>query len=55
MRPPVSFGTVGGRSSDHPHVHPSTLTGIPQRLTTHGLLHRIDDPRDRRRGPFLGV
>jgi DNA-binding MarR family transcriptional regulator len=31
------------------HVHPSTLTGILQRLTTQRLLHRTDDPRDRRR------
>jgi DNA-binding MarR family transcriptional regulator len=31
------------------HVHPSTLTGVLQRLTSQRLLHRIDDPRDRRR------
>jgi DNA-binding MarR family transcriptional regulator len=31
------------------HVHPSTLTGILQRLITQRLLHRTDDPRDRRR------
>jgi DNA-binding MarR family transcriptional regulator len=31
------------------HVHPSTLTGILQRLVTQGLLARADDPRDRRR------
>jgi DNA-binding MarR family transcriptional regulator len=31
------------------HVHPSTLTGVIQRLVTQGLLARADDPRDRRR------
>jgi DNA-binding MarR family transcriptional regulator len=31
------------------HVHPSTLTGVLQRLTSQKLLSRIDDPRDRRR------
>ena len=31
------------------HIHPSTLTGILQRLVAQGLLQRIDDPRDRRR------
>lgn len=31
------------------HVHPSTLTGVLQRLTAHGLLRRSDNPRDRRR------
>ena len=31
------------------HVHPSTLTGVIQRLVTQGLLVRADDPRDRRR------
>jgi DNA-binding MarR family transcriptional regulator len=31
------------------HVHPSTVTGVIQRLVTHGLLVRADDPRDRRR------
>jgi DNA-binding MarR family transcriptional regulator len=31
------------------HVHPSTLTGILQRLISQKLLHREDDPRDRRR------
>ncbi len=31
------------------HVHPSTLTGVIQRLVTQGLLVRTDDPRDRRR------
>jgi DNA-binding MarR family transcriptional regulator len=31
------------------HVHPSTLTGVLQRLAAQHLLRRIDDPRDRRR------
>ena len=31
------------------HVHPSTLTGVIQRLVTQQLLERTDDPRDRRR------
>jgi DNA-binding MarR family transcriptional regulator len=30
-------------------VHPSTLTGVLQRLTTQRLLRRVDDPLDRRR------
>jgi DNA-binding MarR family transcriptional regulator len=31
------------------HVHPSTLTGVLQRLTAQRLLRRVEDPRDRRR------
>jgi MarR family transcriptional regulator, organic hydroperoxide resistance regulator len=31
------------------HVHPSTLTGILQRLVAQRLLARLEDPRDRRR------
>jgi DNA-binding MarR family transcriptional regulator len=31
------------------HVHPSTLTGVLQRLVAQRLLRRLDDPRDRRR------
>jgi MarR family transcriptional regulator, organic hydroperoxide resistance regulator len=31
------------------HVHPSTLTGVLQRLVGQRLLRRINDPRDRRR------
>lgn len=31
------------------HVHPSTLTGILQRLVARGLLRRLTDPSDARR------
>jgi DNA-binding MarR family transcriptional regulator len=31
------------------HVHPSTLSGVIQRLVAQQLLVRADDPRDRRR------
>jgi DNA-binding MarR family transcriptional regulator len=31
------------------HIHPSTLTGVLQRLVAQDLLQRVDDPRDRRR------
>jgi MarR family transcriptional regulator, organic hydroperoxide resistance regulator len=31
------------------HVHPSTLTGVLQRLVAQNLLRRVDDARDRRR------
>jgi DNA-binding MarR family transcriptional regulator len=31
------------------HVHPSTLTGVLQRLVAQGWLVRVEDPRDRRR------
>lgn len=31
------------------HIHPSTLTGVLQRLAAHRLLERSDDPADRRR------
>jgi MarR family transcriptional regulator, organic hydroperoxide resistance regulator len=31
------------------HVHPSTLSGVLQRLVRQRLLARADDPRDRRR------
>jgi len=31
------------------HVHPSTLTGILQRLEARGLLRRLTDPNDARR------
>src|ERR671918_1162688 len=31
------------------HVHPSTLTGVLQRLVAQRWLRRVEDPRDRRR------
>jgi MarR family transcriptional regulator, organic hydroperoxide resistance regulator len=31
------------------HIHPSTLTGILQRLSTRGLLRRVPHPEDARR------
>jgi DNA-binding MarR family transcriptional regulator len=31
------------------HIHPSTLTGMLQRLIAQGLVQRLDDPTDRRR------
>jgi DNA-binding MarR family transcriptional regulator len=31
------------------HVHPSTLTGVLQRLVSQRLLQRVEDPADRRR------
>jgi DNA-binding MarR family transcriptional regulator len=31
------------------HVHPSTLTGVLERLVTQRLVARVSDPRDRRR------
>lgn len=36
------------------HVHPSTLTGVLQRLEQHGLIKRRADPRDARRS-LLGL
>lgn len=43
--PGVSAGALAGIL----HVHPSTLTGVLQRLVTRGLLERSGDARDRRR------
>jgi DNA-binding MarR family transcriptional regulator len=42
-------GVSAGHLAATLHVDPSTLTGILQRLTTEGLLLRVDDPLDRRR------
>lgn len=43
--PGVSAGDLAGVL----HLHPSTLTGVLQRLVAQQLLRRADDPRDRRR------
>jgi DNA-binding MarR family transcriptional regulator len=45
LRPGLSAGDVASIL----HVHPSTLTGVLQRLVDQRLLVRADDPRDRRR------
>ena len=45
LRPDLSAGDVASIL----HVHPSTLTGVLQRLVDQRLLIREDDPRDRRR------
>ena len=42
-------GIQAGRVAEVLHVHPSTLTGILQRLQSRGLLARKADPRDARR------
>jgi DNA-binding MarR family transcriptional regulator len=42
-------GVSAGELAATLHVHPSTLTGVLQRLARQKLLDRIDDPRDRRR------
>jgi DNA-binding MarR family transcriptional regulator len=47
-------GIPAGQIAQLLHVHPSTLTGILQRLERKGLIRRRADPRDRRRA-FLGV
>lgn len=45
LRPGVSAGDLAGTL----HVHPSTLTGVLQRLVAQRLLLRTPDRRDRRR------
>jgi DNA-binding MarR family transcriptional regulator len=42
-------GISAGHLASVLHVHPSTLTGVLQRLVAQRLLARTDDPRDRRR------
>lgn len=42
-------GISAGALASILRLHPSTLTGVLQRLAAQGLLRRIDDPRDRRR------
>lgn len=45
----LSPGISAGDLASVLHVHPSTLTGVLQRLVDQRLLTRGDDPRDRRR------
>jgi DNA-binding MarR family transcriptional regulator len=45
LRPGVSAGELAAIL----HLHPSTLTGVIQRLLTQRLLRRSPDPADRRR------
>lgn len=45
----LSPGLSAGDLSAILHVHPSTLTGVLQRLVAQRLLARVHDPRDRRR------
>jgi DNA-binding MarR family transcriptional regulator len=45
----LSPGLSAGDLAAVLHVHPSTLTGVLQRLVSQRLLARSDDPRDRRR------
>ena len=42
-------GVSAGALADILHLHPSTVTGVLQRLVTQGLLRRSTDPGDRRR------
>jgi len=46
-------GIAAGRIADILHVHPSTLTGILQRLERRAVLQRRPDPRDARRALFM--
>lgn len=46
-------GISAGQLAEILHLHPSTLTGILQRLETAGMLKRKDDPVDRRRALFV--
>lgn len=44
--------STAGRLAEILHVHPSTLTGILERLERGGLIQREEDPEDRRRARF---
>lgn len=44
-----SPGISSGALADYLHLHPSTLTGVLQRLDERGLLSRTRDPADARR------
>ncbi len=45
QRPGISSGAL----AEYLHLHPSTLTGVLQRLDARGLLRRERDPSDARR------
>ncbi len=45
----LSPGISAGELAAVLHVHPSTLTGVLQRLAAQGLVLRLAHPRDRRR------
>jgi DNA-binding MarR family transcriptional regulator len=47
-------GIPAGHLAQLLHVHPSTLTGVLQRLEQHNLIRRRADPRDARRS-LLGL
>jgi MarR family transcriptional regulator, organic hydroperoxide resistance regulator len=47
-------GIPAGHLAELLHLHPSTLTGVLQRLEAQGLLRRRVDPRDARRS-LLGL
>jgi MarR family transcriptional regulator, organic hydroperoxide resistance regulator len=47
-------GLTSGQLAEALRVHPSTITGIVQRLEQKGLVNRRTDPRDKRRA-FLGL
>lgn len=42
-------GLTAGELARVVQLHPSTLTGILQRLEARGIVRRVGDPRDRRR------
>jgi DNA-binding MarR family transcriptional regulator len=44
-----SPGISSGRLAEYLHLHPSTLTGVLQRLEGRALLRRTKDPTDARR------
>ncbi len=46
-------GASAGELAATLHIHPSTLTGVLQRLESKGLLHREADPEDARRARFV--
>jgi DNA-binding MarR family transcriptional regulator len=48
-----SPGIAAGVLADILHVHPSTLTGVLQRLEARGAIERQTDPSDRRRATFM--